>query len=233
MELKLNIEDTLFSAIESALSPEKLQPIITKNVEEAISAVVRDQFNYDSPFRKNMEAKIASVMPTDFEDMGRFGDLVLKAVTACVNESQSEFVRNAIVTRLEGLLKPMPQEMKLSKFVDMLVPALKNSLHGIDIPEQPTIIVERSDGCLSGYWHLYIDAKQYVSKYSCSIQSAFDTNGKCYSLRVDGQDIQKTLFIGPTFDADSLMLQLYTGGIKIELDQDDFSDVSYSKECED
>lgn len=229
MNIDINIEQIVADAVGAALSPEKLQPIITTNVEKAVKSAIDDAFGYRSPFLKLLEGKIAEAMPTDIEDIGRYGDLVLKAVSAFINETQQDYIRNAIQPKLEGMLKKLPSTMKLSELVKLLVEEFSQDHLDSerDGSEQPTIIVRRSTGICSGYWHLHIDPKEGKSEYGCRIRADFQDSGKCYSLKIDDEDMGRALLIGPTYNADALMLNIYTGGITIELDETDFSDVYY------
>jgi ATP-dependent Lon protease len=226
MEININIEEIVAEAVREALAPEKLQPIITSNVEKSVKSAIEESFSYRSPFNEYLKQKVAEAMPTDIENMGRFGDLVLKTVTAYVNDSQREFIRQAIEPKLASMLRKLPHKMKLTTLVDMIMEDLKDD-HRRQGAERPTILVEQSNGSITGYWQLHIDPRSNVSHYTCRIHAYFDAAGRCFSLRVDGEDMQSKLLIGPTYNTDALFLNLYTNGVLIELDQVDFEDVYY------
>lgn len=228
MELNIDIESVVAQAVAAALAPERLQPIITKQVEKAVDNAIEEQFGYRAPFRKLLEEKMAAAMPTNMEDLGRFSDLVLKVISAKLHEAQAEAVAQIIQPKLDAMLKPLPPTMKLSELVAKLLPDLADDYRR-NGDSQPTIIVEHNDG-LDGYWRLYIDSRGDRDKYSCRLQIAFDKEGKAYSLRIGDEKMEKALLIGPTYNADALLLQIYTCGITIELDQTDFSDVYYEGE---
>lgn len=228
MELNIDIESVVAQAVAAALAPERLQPIITKQVEKAVDSAIEEQFGYRAPFRKLLEEKMAAAMPARMEDLGRFSDLVLKVISARLHEAQAEAVAQAIQPKLDAMLKPLPPTMKLSELVEKLLPDLADDYRR-NGDSQPTIIVDR-DGTIEGYWRLYIDSRDNHDKFSCRLQIAFDKEGKAYSLCIGDEKMEKALLIGPTFNADALLLQIYTCGITIELDQHDFSDVYYEGE---
>ncbi len=228
MELNIDIESVVAQAVAAALAPERLQPIITKQVEKAVDSAIEEQFGYRAPFRKLLEEKMAAAMPTDMEDLGRFSDLVLKVISAKLHEAQAEAVAQIIQPKLDAMLKPLPPAMKLSELVEKLLPDLADDYRR-DGADQPTIIVERHDN-LYGYWRLYIDSRSNRSQYDSRLKIAFRGDGKAYSLSIDDKKTENALLIGPTYNADALLLQIYTGGITIELDQTDFSDVYYEGE---
>lgn len=228
MELNIDIESAVAQAVAAAMAPEKLEPIINKQVSKAVEDAIEDQFSYRSPFREMLKGKMASAMPTDMEDLGRFSDLVLKIIKAKLHEVQHDAVKQAIESKLDNLLKTLPPTMKLSELVEKLLPDLADD-HRRDGDSQPTIIVERSTS-VDGYWRLYIDSRSERDAYSCRLQVAFNKEGEAYSLSIGDQKMENTMLIGPAYNADSLLLQIHTCGIAIELDQIDFSDVYYSDE---
>lgn len=228
MELNIDIESVVAQAVTDALAPERLQPIITKQVEKAVDNAIEEQFGYRAPFRKLLEEKMAAAMPTHMEDLGRFSDLVLKVISAKLHEAQTEAVAQVIQPKLDAMLKPLPPTMKLSELVEKLLPDLADD-HRRDGASQPTIIVEHSED-VDDYWRLYIDSRSDRDKYGCRLQIAFNSEGKAYSLSIGDKKMEEALLIGPTYNADALLLQIYTCGITIELDQTDFSDVYYESE---
>lgn len=230
MELNINIEDVVAKAVSAALSSEKLEPIIQANIDKAVKSAIESQFCWDAPFNKLLKTKVTEAMPDDIENMGRFGDLVLKTVTAYFNEAQHDFIQKAIEPKLANMLRQLPSIMKLSEVVEKLTKDFYQMRHGIPDGDQPTFIVDRSSGLTVGYWCFYADPGEGKSRNSCRIQARFNDKNVCYSLSVSGEDLQKKLLIGPTYNADALMLNIYTGGIVIELDRDDFSETYYSGE---
>lgn len=227
MHIDFDIESLVADAVSAALAVEKLQPIITSNVEKAVKSAIDEQFSYRAPFIEHLKKKMAEAMPTDIEDMGRFADLVLKTVSACMNDQQHQFIKQAIEPKLASMLRALPPKMKLSELVEMLTEDFKDCYERKD-SSQPTFIVEHSQSStLTDYWVLYADPNSNVSSYGCKIKARFRGEGVCWELMLDDEALQKKLIIGTTYNADALMLNLYTGGIVIELDQEDFSDVYY------
>ncbi|WP_331831798.1 hypothetical protein VUG52_16595 [Pseudomonas sp. LH21] len=59
MQLDINIDGIVADSVVTALSPEKLQPIIDKNVQSAVTSAIQEQFNWNSPFKKLLEESLA------------------------------------------------------------------------------------------------------------------------------------------------------------------------------
>ncbi|KNX77203.1 hypothetical protein DA83_03180 [Pseudomonas sp. 250J] len=234
MQLDINIEGIVAASVAAALSPEKLQPIISKNVESAVNSAIQEQFNWNSPFKKLLEESLAGAMPTKIAGLGRYGDLVLKTVSAMINDYQEQALRQTITEKLAKVLEPLPARIKLSELIDQLTRAFEDS-HLRDDSEAPTFIIEKGTGysSTSEYWHLYADANEGVDKYSCQVQMAFTGKGECYSLRVGETDMKKSLIIGSAYGAEALVLNLYTGGTKVEYEQVYVGEIRYSEEAYD
>lgn len=232
MQLDINIEGIVADSVAAALSPEKLQPIIDKNVQSAVTSSIQEQFNWNSPFKRLLEESLAGAMPTKIAGLGRYGDLVLKTVSAMINDYQEQALRQTITEKLAKVLEPLPARIKLSELIDQLTRAFEDShlrdKHG---SEAPTFIIEKGTGysSTSGYWHLYADANEGVDKYSCQVQMAFTGEGECYSLRVGETDMKKSLILGSAYGAEALVLNLYTGGTQVEYEQVYVGDIRYAE----
>ncbi|MBA6067886.1 hypothetical protein I5P84_15580 [Pseudomonas mosselii] len=72
-----------------------------------------------------------------------------------------------------------------------------------------------------------------MDKYSCQVQMAFTGEGECYALRVGETDMKKSLILGSAYGAEALVLNLYTGGTKVEYEQMYVGNIRYSEEAYD
>ena len=171
VQLDINIEGIVAASVAAALSPEKLQPIIEKNVESTVKRAIEEQFSYSSPFKKLLEEKLAGVMPTDVQDIGRYGDLVLKTVSSYLENMQNQAVKQTIEEKLTDMLKPLPARMTLTELVKQITKAFEDR-SDIAGEDGPSIIIEKSEGVCEGYWQLYADAEQNKDKWSCSVKMA-------------------------------------------------------------
>lgn len=235
MKLEVNIEQIVADAVTAALSPDALGPIITANVQNAVKKAIDEQFNYRSPFTKLLEESLQAAMPTTVDGLNRYADLVNKTVVAIVDQHQQQHIAQAVAEKLEKMLKPLPKVMKLSQLIRKLMPSLKDAF-GRDDSSHPTIIVERSDDSLTrDYWYLYIDPASNKYKYSCAFRAKFKDEGEseCWALEINGEQVGKTLLLGPCYGADRILTQLYLGGVKVILDKEDFDDLYYSEDEDD
>lgn len=225
MQIDINIEQIVAESVAAALAPEKIQPIIQANLDKAVKDAIEDQFSYRSPFRELLKAKLAGVMPTDIDDLARYGDLVVKSVKGMLAESQQQAIRQTIEEKLENMLKPLPASMKLSELIGKLTEHFAES-HRRENSSRPTFIIDQPEWVSDGGWYLYADPNEDVSKYGCAFKMNFRGDGTCWGVEVEDKETKK-LIIGPAFAADALVLNLYTGGIKIERDHVDTDEIYY------
>lgn len=61
---------------------------------------------------------------------------------------------------------------------------------------------------------------------------AFTGEGECYSLRIGETDMKKSLIIGSAYGAEALVLNLYTGGTKVDYEQVYVADIRYAEASE-
>lgn len=237
MQLNIDIEGMAAAALASALEPERVAAVLEKHMIEAVDSGIKEQFGYRSEFTKLLNAELARAMPTNVEDLGRFSDLVVKTVTEVVNAHQAEFVKKAVADRLNSMLRPLPETMKLSEVVQQIVATFDE--HDRDGSSAPTVIFERSD-TVGGYAELRIDPRGDRSRHGCRFRARLhpvddDNHGLvvCWALEIDDEKLENKRFIGPTFNAEALLLNLYTGQVKIEIDETDFSEVYYPSEFDD
>ncbi|MRT62931.1 hypothetical protein FYM84_20235 [Pseudomonas sp. CAH-1] len=227
MQLDINIEGIVAESVAAALSLEKLQPIIEKNVEATVKRAIEEQFSYRSPFEKLLNEKLASVMPTDVQGIGRYGDLVLKTVSSYLENMQNQAVKQTIEEKLTAMLKPLPARMTLTELVKQITRAFEER-SDIAGEEGPSIIIEKSEGVCEGYWQLYADAEQNKDKWSCSVKMMFRSDGECFDLTVNEYDPKKSLYLGATYGIEALLLNIYTGGVKIDFEEIYTGDIRYS-----
>ncbi|UTL89542.1 hypothetical protein [Pseudomonas fluorescens] len=227
MQLDINIEGIVAESVAAALSLEKLQPIIEKNVEATVKRAIEEQFSYRSPFEKLLNEKLASVMPTDVQGIGRYGDLVLKTVSSYLENMQNQAVKQTIEEKLTAMLKPLPARMTLTELVKQITKAFEDR-SDIAGEDGPSIIIEKSEGICDGYWQLYADAEQNKDKWSCSVKMMFNRDGECFDLIVNEYDPKKSLYLGATYGIEALLLNIYTGGVKIDFEEIYTGDIRYS-----
>ncbi|MDE1714905.1 hypothetical protein PWG14_20670 (plasmid) [Chromobacterium amazonense] len=226
MQLNIDIEKMVADAITTKLAPEVLQPIIEKNVGEAVQQAIEGQFRYNSDFRKGLEQHITDHMPKTFADMGYFGDFVSKAVVARLNAMMAEQAAKVINPMLEEITKPLPAEMKIGELLQMVFDDFNDQVESYaEKNDCPTFIIRQSypdSSVLRGYMSVSIDPEENKSRHSCKYQLSFDGDGRITTIRVDDVKITEGLIAGRMFGISRLLLQLYSQQVRVVFDRTDF-----------
>lgn len=228
MKIEIDFEGMLKQAIANALAPEAIQPVIQQKMNEVVASAINEQFRHGAPFKRLVEQSMAEAMPATLDEMGRFGDLVHKMVTEHLCNVQNEFIKQAMEPRLAALFSPVEKQITLGELCERMTRAFEAGLLG-DIPEcgGPTFIA-RESSTSKGFFSLHADNEPNKQRHQCSISMLFDSEGRCYSMCIDGSDIERKKFIGPAYDAEALALAIYTGMTMVEFQEIDPDDYRYT-----
>lgn len=229
MNIELNIEQVIANALSEALNPERLAEKIKAEATKAADEAIKEAVNsYRSKFPKTIKAAVEKMLPHELslDGQANWNHAISQYLSQRLAEMHDQRIEQAVKPMLDKVLATPPAELKVSELVKQAIEFWAEDARR-EHESNPTIIVERSEGVVSGYWHLYIDPASHTSKYSCKVQLAVNDKGEVYGVRVDEQDLKKLRFAGPFFNFDAYLFQLYTGGTKLILDREDFDDVYY------
>ena len=225
MKIEFDLESILATASIEAFQPERIQELMNKHLTKSVDDAISEAFSYRSPFNVMLKEKISQAMPADLEDLGRFGDVVLKQVNGYIQQYMEGQAQQMLQTQMTELLKPFDKEITMSKLAELLRDKFYDGFYGDCEERQPTFIIER--GNEEGWFDLYADAKRNTSKYSCELQVRFK-KGICWSFELKSHLLNhRNKYFSCLFNADALILNLYTRQTKVILDETDFSDLYY------
>ncbi len=231
MQINIEIESMVAEAVQNALQPAKVRDQINELVDGLVSNALRNTLRAYGDLAKDVERQIAESLPigTKIDDLCNFSDLVRKGIATRINQLNDQRINDAIMPMVDNLLEPAPAEIKLSELVASAIDKFSDDYKRDEFGSQPTIIVEKSHGVGgdSEFYRIYIDPHEAKSKYSCAYHLS-TYNGEVYSIKADGSEsTEKSLFIGPFYGFDRLLVNLYTCKSKVIVDKTDFSDVYY------
>ena len=227
MKIDIDLEGMIAKAAEDAFEPARIQEMLTEQLKSSVKTAISSAFAYRSKFQTMLDERISEAMPSDLEDLGRFGDVVLKQTKIYIQSYMEEQAATMLQARMTELLKPFDKEITLSELVKRLTEKFYDEFYGDCDEEKPTFIVlknEINNG--ENDFDLYASPAAHASRYSCEIQARFK-EGRCWDLKVNANRLSKEKYIGCHFNADALMLNIYTGQIKVILDETNFDDVYY------
>ena len=229
MQINLNIEEIVTQSISAALAPERLQALIEKQVGEVADKAIKDVFSSYGDFSKTVSTAIKTLIPHELslDGAASWNHAIGQHIAQRLQSVNDQRIAQALNPMLEKLLETPPAQVKVSELVAKAVEYWGEE-YGERRDGKPTITIDKdTDGITGGYWNLYMDEVEGTRNYSCAIQLAINKSGEVYSLKVNEQDIKTVKFAGPFFSFEAYLFNLYTGGSKLVLDEEDFSDVCY------
>jgi hypothetical protein len=225
-ELKTAIAVAFDKVVESGA----IEQAIEKQLTETISGVIREQLRSYSDIGKAIEAQVKASLNIGTMELPSYADLIGKIVRRQVEAGMQNEATRHLEKNIAELLAPAPAEITLEQLIeDFINHRLEYS--GDDIRgDSFTLLIEHSEGSTDVYKHIHIDPEHGTRKYSCAIQLDVTPSGEVYGLKLGGRDLKDQLFVGPLYDFERKLFQLFTAKSKLivsdDADASDF-DTSY------
>ena len=222
MNITIDIESTVSAAISAALNPDVLAGKITDLVGKSVDNVLADQFRPYGEFGKVVAAAVKSVIPhaVSIDGAARFDHALKAAVERRLAAYNEERIGQALGPMLDGLLEMPPAEIKLSKLVADAREAWADN-HRRDGDDRMSVVVE--EPAYGSRW-IYMDPRSGRDKYACQMRIGVSDDGKIFGLKIEGQEVGKTLFAGDFYAFERDLFALYTRGSKLIVDVSDFDE---------
>lgn len=213
--MEIKIELNLPELIASAVSAEKIQPILDKAVSQAITDAIREATGYNSPFSKALKQQLTDAMPhgLSIDDVAKFGHVLNAAITDAVHGENTNTIQAALRKAATAVLPDVPSRIKLSE----LLAAARNGFHK---EEHEALYAHLELSEYGGGWLYLDDDGSTREKYRADIRIAFTKEGEVYSLRLDGQQITPKSTPAVVGGFEGILLSMYVGRTSLEIDQD-------------
>lgn len=213
--MEIKIELNLPELIASAVSAEKIQPILDKAVSQAITDAIREATGYNSPFSKALKQQLTDAMPhgLSIDDVAKFGHVLNAAITDAVHGENTATIQAALRQAAAAVLPDVPSRIKLSELLE----AARDGFHK-EKYEAFYAHLELSD--YGGGW-LSLDKNGNTrDEYRADTRISFNKEGEVYALRLNGQQItpRSTPVVIGRFEG--ILLSMYVGRTSLEIDQD-------------
>ena len=228
MEIKIELD--LASIIANAVSAERIQPIVDKAIDDAMKSAINEATGYRSQFRQSLETQLKEAMPHGLalDDVAKFQHILNGTMNKLTQEFNNGTIRAALDRAVKDVMPDVPQVIKMSELIKEAREGFHKEPH-----EAFYAYFEPSENGGGGW--LYLDDsenpgnKGYGSshrsregqKYFATRQLAFTKEGDVYALRMDGKQITPTSRPDIISRFDSILMAMYVGRTKIEVDMDD------------
>lgn len=223
------LQQAVANAFANVVAAGTIEKAIEEKLSKTITSIIDDELRSYSDFGKSLHEHVKASLAVDFGNLGLpgYNDLILKVVRRQVDAQVNAVIASQVEQQMTELLQPAPAQITLSQLVGEFIKDRSDD-HGCscDAPDQITLIVEGGDS-VAGYHHIYLDEEDGKSKYSCAIQIATNKEGEVYSLKIDDRDPKKTLFVGPLYNFERRVFQMYAAGTKLLVDGNEDSINTY------
>lgn len=222
IDLNKIVNDTL-----SEMENEKfVEKVVKETLEKSIKSIVDDIFRSYSDFGKNLQKYIESNLNINFERLGLEGynGIVLAAVKEQLDKTITIQGVEKIKESMNNILSDVKEEYTLSEIIEEVKgddPCKEP--YEYDYDEHVYLIIEKKS---SGYTYIYIhnDDDEPYSQYDYNYHIDIDKEGKPYSIKFKGDEINTKKIMGGLWGLDKLLFKIYSSGAKIVLDRGDDPD---------
>lgn len=213
--MEIKIELNLPELIASAVSAERIQPILDKAISQAITDAIREATGYNSPFSKALKQQLTEAMPhgLSIDDVAKFGHVLNAAITDAVHGENANTIQVALRKAASAAFPEVPSRIKLSELLAKAREAFRKEEH-----ESFYAHLECSD--YGGGWLYLDDDGDTKEKYRAEIRLAFNKEGEVYALRLDGQHITPKSIPQVIGSFEGILLSMYVGRTSLEADLD-------------
>lgn len=200
-----------------------IEAMIEKQLTETIGSIIQRQLETYSDFGKAVGEAVKKAVNVDIDrlELPGYNDLILKLIQRNVMAQMETSIESQVAKQMAELLAPPPAEIKLSDLIKQFIEMKSSDDNQSDNPENITLIIQAES---YGFSHIYFDEEPDKEKYRCGYSIHLDKEGKAYSIKIDGEDTKKKLFVGPFYNFEKLMFNIHAAGVKVVLDQGDSED---------
>jgi hypothetical protein len=221
MYIEVNVEESIVKSIQEALNGDLIKTAIEERVSRLVRNVIDEQTSAYSDFGKLVRDEIKGMLPQaiSIDNQSNFRDAILKIVEKNIAGYRDKQLKDRLNEMMSDLLKKTPATIQLSELI-------KYAARMWEVSE-PSVHIDVSSGVVAGYTNVYLDKERNKGKFSCSCSIAMTDSGKVYSIKVHGQDMRDSLFVGPIYEFERYLFWLYTGGTIVEIDVTDPNDIYF------
>lgn len=226
----MNITIDFEGAIARALAPEALEPILDKHLKAAITSAIDDATGYRSEFQKALKVQLSEALPhgLGIDDVAKFQHILNGALQAVMGEANGATIQAAMKKVVANVMPDVPAVVKMSEL-------LKKARDGFNKDRnEPFYAYFEPSKYDNGGW-LYLDSNEkpgdthYTSshklredrKYSAAHRLAINAEGEVYALKMDGKDILPASRPDVIGRFEGLLMAMYVGRTRVEIDMDD------------
>ncbi|MBT9493889.1 MAG: hypothetical protein IV107_16440 [Paucibacter sp.] len=214
--MQFNFEIDIKSIVAAAVAPDRIQPLLDKAITEALKSAISDATGYRSEFQTKLKAQLSEALPHGLgvDDVAKFQFIMNRAVTAAVQGANSDALQTAMRDVVKSVMPDVPATIQLSELMELT----RDGFH----KEKHEAFYARLELSNSGGGWLYLDSDEGCSShYSATTRLSFNAAGEVYALRMDSKDLTPLGLPQAITRFEGLLLALYVGRSRLEVDIDE------------
>jgi len=217
------LKEAVAAAFDKVVASGAIEEAIHKQIGAAVTAGINEHLRDYSDFGKTLKAKIGTLIEIDLDtiDLPSYrqlvGDIIKKRVGAVMSTEFTEKLDKDIAE----LLEPVPASITLQALLDEFIESKKDAWNAHELRgEKFTLNINRSENC-DGYLDVSIDEDPNQARHSsCAIHLRIRGDGEVWALSLGGTDIKNKIFVGPLFNFEKRLFQMYTAKTRLIIDAD-------------
>ena len=220
IDLNKIVNDTLGKLEEERF----VETVIKKRLEKTITDIIDDTFKSWGDFGRSLKEYIEGNLNVNLENLGLEGynTLALTAIKEELDKCITIQGIEKIKETTKEILSDVKPEYTLSEIIEKLKESSLKEEYEYDEDDSVALII---DGEEDGYKHIFLSQEvpysRYgsTSRYDYDYQIDIDREGRPYSIKLKGQEINKNKILGGLYGLDKLLFKIYASGSKIILDE--------------
>lgn len=204
-----DLKSAVSTAFANVVASGAIEQAIEKQLADTIGSLIKNELREYGDFGKAIKERVQQAVGVDLKnmDLPSYNDLILQIIHRQVDGIMQSEAAKQLESNMAKLLEQAPAEITLEKLIEQFIEANKEDKEGQDF----TLLIERKYGST----YICLDEDAGKSEYSCDFRLAVDKDGKVYSLMLGSKDVAKTLFMGPFYNFERTLFQLYAAKSKV------------------
>lgn len=218
---ELKLDCVIHAAIDNLVESGKLDELVTDKIERTVADIIDQSLRSYSDFGKALTKYVGDNLNVNFDmlDIEGYNEFILKIIQKQLDGRLMDESAKRVAEDLETLLGHPPGEISLSGLIETFKKKIMDDEFHDEEHELTDISWHwRDDG--GGFSYASWDADPGKPYHACAYQIGFH-HGAAFSWRINEQDPKSRLFMGPLYDFDRRLFQIYAAGTPIILDHTD------------
>lgn len=223
------LKNAVTVAFDNIVASGAIEAAIQEQIGKAVTGAIKDQISgYNSDFSKKINERVKALIDVNLDeiDLPSYRQLIADIIKKRVGAVMTTEFTEKLDKDIGELLQPAPAEITLENLLEEFKASKKGAHNAYELSgNRFTLIIERNER-LDGYMDVYLDEEPHKEKYSCDIHFRIKDAGEVWGLKLNGDDLKSKIFVGPMFNFEKRLFQMYTAKtrliIEADADADDF-----------